>query len=171
MKPPFRLEALSGDHDRSGFSCGQESVDRYFRTQVTQDIRRRVAACFAAVDAGSEPGSGAVAAYYTLAAAGIPLTALPAAIRKKLPRYPSIPAVRVGRLAVDARYQGRGLGGALLADALARVMASPAAAYALLVDAIDDKAVAFYRRHGFIPLQSQAHTLFLPIATAERALR
>jgi hypothetical protein len=50
-------------------------------------------------------------------------------------------------------------------------MASPAAAYALLVDAIDDKAVAFYRRHGFIPLQSQAHTLFLPIATAERALR
>ena len=64
MKPPFRLEALSGDHDRSGFPCGQKSLDRYFRTQVTQDIRRRVAACFVAVDAGS----GAVAAYYTLAA-------------------------------------------------------------------------------------------------------
>jgi GNAT superfamily N-acetyltransferase len=167
MKPPFRLVALSGDHDRGGFSCGQESLDRYFQTQVTQDVRRRVATCFVAVDATG----GAVAAHYTLAAAGIRLTELPAGSRKKLPRYPSTPGVRVGRLAVDARYQGRRLGGALLADALMRVIASPAAVYALLVDAIDDQAVAFCRGHGFIPLQSQARTLFLPIATAERVLR
>jgi ribosomal protein S18 acetylase RimI-like enzyme len=166
MNPPFRLETLSGDHDRAGFSCGHETLDRYFRTQVTQDIRRRVAACFVAVEAGS----GQVAAYYTLAAAGIPFTELPEGVAKKLPRYPSIPAVRIGRLAVDGRYQGRGLGGALLADALMRAMASPAAAYALLVDAKDEMAVEFYRHHGFIPLLTQPRTLFLPVATAGQAL-
>jgi GNAT superfamily N-acetyltransferase len=167
MKSPFRVEMLSGHHDRASFSCGQEPLDRYFRTQVTQDVRRRVATCFVAVEA--DPAR--VAAYYTLASAGIPLTELPAEIAKKLPRYPSIPAVRMGRLAVDSRFQGRGLGGALLADALIRVLASPVAAYALLVDAKDENAVAFYRHHGFIPFGRQPRTLFLPVATAERILR
>lgn len=167
MKPPFRLEALSREHDRVRFACGQGALDGYFQTQVTQDIRRRVASCFVAV----EIASGEVAAYYTLAAAGIPLTELPDAIAKKLPRYPSIPAVRIGRLAVDTRYQGRGLGGALLADALVRAMASPAAAYALLVDAKDDQAVDFYRHHGFIPLLDRPRALFLPLSTVAAAVR
>lgn len=167
MSNPFRLEPLGDAHDRTGFACGQDPLDRYFQTQATQDIRRRVATCFVAV----EVTTGLVAAYYTLAAAGIPIIDLPADVTKKLPRYPSIPAVRVGRLAVDARFQGRGLGGALLADALVRVMSSAAAVYALLVDAKDEKAAAFYRHHGFIALASQPRTLFLPIATAEKSLR
>ena len=166
MSNPFRLEPLGDAHDRTGFACGQDPLDRYFQTQATQDIRRRVATCFVAV----EVSTGLVAAYYTLAAAGIPIIDLPADVTKKLPRYPSIPAVRVGRLAVDARFQGRGLGGALLADALVRVMGSAAAVYALLVDAKDEKAAAFYRHHGFIALASQPRTLFLPIATAEKSL-
>ena len=166
MSNPFRLEPLGDAHDRTGFACGQDPLDRYFQTQATQDIRRRVATCFVAV----EVSTGLVAAYYTLAAAGIPIIDLPADLTKKLPRYPSIPAVRVGRLAVDARFQGRGLGGALLADALVRVMSSAAAVYALLVDAKDEKAAAFYRHHGFIALASQPRTLFLPIATAEKSL-
>ena len=167
MNPPFRLEPLGQEHDRAAFSCGQESLDRYFHRQVRQDVRRKVATCFVAVEAGS----GKVAAYYTLAAAGIPLTDLPKEAAKKLPRYPSIPAVRIGRLAVDSRYQGRGLGGALLADALVRVMASPAAAYALLVDAKDETAVEFYHHFGFIPLTSQPRTLFLPVSTAAQLLQ
>jgi GNAT superfamily N-acetyltransferase len=152
---------------RTGFACGQEPLDRYFMTQVTQDSRRRVAACFVAVEAAS----GSVAAFYTLASAGIPMTDLPAEIVKKLPRYPSIPAVRIGRLAVDRRFQGRGLGAALLADALHRVLDSAPAAYALLVDAKDEAAVAFYRHYGFISLASEPRTLFLPVAVAEKALR
>ena len=167
MSNPFRLEPLGDAHDRTGFACGQDPLDRYFQTQATQDIRRRVATCFVAV----EVATGLVAAYYTLASAGIPIIDLPADLTKKLPRYPSIPAVRVGRLAVDARFQGRGLGGALLADALVRVMSSAAAVYALLVDAKDEKAAAFYRHHGFVALASQPRTLFLPIATAEKSLR
>lgn len=166
MNSPFRLEALGDAHERASFSCGQEPLDRYFETQATQDIRRRVASCFVAV----EEETGRVAAYYTLAAAGIPLTDLPPELVKKLPRYPSIPAVRVGRLAVDTRFQGRGLGAGLLADALRRVMASPPAAYALLVDAKDDQAVAFYQHHGFIALAGQPRTLFLAVSTAEKTL-
>jgi GNAT superfamily N-acetyltransferase len=160
------MEPLESHHDRQGFSCGQEALDHYLRAQATQDIRRRVAACFVAI----EVVSGRVAAYYTLASAGIPFHDLPAEISKKLPRYPSIPAVRIGRLAVDSRFQRHGLGGALLADALQRVLASGPAAYALLVDAKDERAVEFYRHHGFLGLDSQPRVLFLPVATAQRAL-
>lgn len=165
MRSPFRIDPLADAHDRSAFSCGQPALDRYFQAQATQDIRRRVANCFVAV----EISTGLVAAFYTLASAGIPITDLPADLTKKLPRYPSIPAVRIGRLAVDLKFQGRGLGGALLADALDRVIASPPAAFALLVDAKDDRAVAFYRHHGFIALNLQPRALFLPIATATKA--
>ena len=139
MSAPFRLEALSERHDRGSFTCGQEALDRYIRTQATQDIRRRIATCFVAV----ESATGELAAYYTIAAASIPTTELPADITKRLPRYPTLPAVRIGRLAVDLRFRGRGLGGALLADAVRRVLLAPPAVFAIVVDAKDDQAVAF----------------------------
>ena len=107
-----------------------------------------------------------IAGYYTLAAASVPLTDLPSSAAKKLPRYPLVPAVRMGRLAVDRDFKGRGLGGALLADALSRASNSDIAAYALLVDAKDEKAATFYRHHGFILLPNSPLTLFLPLATA-----
>lgn len=161
------MEALTAEHGRSGFSCGQQPLDLYFQTQVTQDARRRVASCFVAV----EVASGLIAGYYTLASAGIPFLDLPPDISKRLPRYPSIPAVRVGRLAVDSRFQGQGIGSALLADALARVLAAAPAAYAILVDAKDERAEAFYLHLGFMPLaSSRSRTLFLPVATAAKAL-
>jgi GNAT superfamily N-acetyltransferase len=163
--PPFRLEPLA-DHAREGFSCGHDPLDRYFRTQVTQDIRRRVANCFVAIETETE----LVAAFYTIAAAGIPITDLPPELAKRLPRYPTIPAVRVGRLAVDERFRGRGLGGALLADAAARALSAEVAAFALLVDAKDDTAVAFYEHHGFQRFASAPRTLFLPLSTAKQAL-
>ena len=166
MSSPFRLEALGDGHDRTTFACGEESLDRYFQTQVTQDARRRVAACFVAI----ENESGKIAAYYTLAAASIATPDLPPEIRKKLPRYPVMPAVRIGRLAVDAGFRGRGLGAGLLADALRRVLQSAPAVFALLVDAIDDRAVEFYRHHGFQELIGQPRVLFLPTATAEGLL-
>ncbi len=89
------------------------------RQQVTQDIRRRVTACFVALT-----DEGRVASYYTLAAASLLLTDLPAELAKKLPRYPSLPTLRMGRLAVDQNFQKQGLGGALLADALHRSIRS-----------------------------------------------
>jgi GNAT superfamily N-acetyltransferase len=72
----------------------------------------------------------------------------------------------MGRLAVHQNFKGRGLGGALLADAIKRASDSGIAAYALLVDAKDEEAAAFYRHHGFIPLPDSPLALFLPLATA-----
>jgi GNAT superfamily N-acetyltransferase len=161
-----RIAPLGAEHDRGSFHCGEEALDRYFQTQATQDIRRRIASCFVALDAAS----GQVAAYYTIAAASLPFGDLPPEEAKRLPRYPTLPAVRIGRLAVDRRFQGRGLGGALLMDATRKTLQAPPAVYALLVDAKNDDAVAFYRSNGFRPLLSQPRTLFLPLATVQKAL-
>ncbi len=159
---PFKLVPLDARHDRATFNSDSEPLNRYLQQQVTQDIRRRVAACFVAL---ADPSR--IAGYYTLASASLLLADLPASTRKKLPRYPTVPAVRMGRLAVDQAYQGQGLGGALLADALDRAARAEIAAYALLVDAKDDAAAAFYRHHGFIALPDSPLTLFLPLATIE----
>jgi ribosomal protein S18 acetylase RimI-like enzyme len=162
---PFRLEQLKDGHERSLFHCGEEVLDRYFQTQVTQDIRRRVANCFVAVEAAT----GHVAAYYTLSATSIPIVDLPLEDAKRLPRYPTVPAIRIGRLAVDQRFQRRGLGEAMLADATERALRADVAAFMLVVDAKNDQAVAFYRRYEFRALTSQPRTLFLPLATAQKA--
>jgi ribosomal protein S18 acetylase RimI-like enzyme len=157
---PFRVALLDSVHDRSGFNCGIPPLDRYFREQITQDVRRRIAACFVALT-----DTQRIAGYYTLASACVPLVDLPPDTAKKLPRYPAVPAVRMGRLAVDQDFKGQGLGAALLADALARAARSEVAAFALLVDAKGDEAAAFYRHHGFIGLPESPLTLFLPLAT------
>jgi ribosomal protein S18 acetylase RimI-like enzyme len=75
----------------------------------------------------------------------------------------------VGRLAVDQAFQGQGLGGALLADALDRSARSEIAAFAMVVDAKDEAAAAFYQHHGFMPLPDSPLTLFLPLATVRRS--
>lgn len=159
-RAPFRVALLDASHDRTTFDCGTPALDRYLREQVTQDMRRRVATCFVAVTDDQR-----IAGYYTLASASVPLTELPPEAIKKLPRYRAVPTVRMGRLAVDQAFKGQGLGGALLGDALARVACSEIAAYALVVDAKDETAAAFYQHHGFIALPEASLTLFLPLAT------
>jgi GNAT superfamily N-acetyltransferase len=163
---PFRFEALGEGHDRSVFRCGDEALDRHFQTQVTQDIRRRISNCFVVVEAAANR----VAAYYTLSAASIPLVDLPPYIARRLPRYPTLPAVRIGRMTVDQHYQRRGLGELMLMNAVHRTIEDAAAAFALLVDARNDQAAAFYRRYGFRFIAERPRTLFLPLATAQKTL-
>ena len=163
---PFRIEPLSTDHDRSQFRCGEEALDRHLQTQAKQDIKRRIANCYVAVD----EATGTVAGFYTLSAAGIPLGELPESAAKRLPRYASVPAIRIGRLAVDLRYQGKGLGTAFLVKAVEQALRGDAAAFAFMVDAKDDQAVSFYQRHGFIQLPSRLKTLFFPLASAKQAM-
>ncbi|AOJ79218.1 hypothetical protein WS86_00325 (plasmid) [Burkholderia savannae] len=158
-RAPFEIVPLTEKHGRKSFECGTTALDRYFHDQVTQDIRRRVAACFVAVD-----DAGLVAGYYTLAAASVALTDLPHDVARKLPRYPSVPAVRMGRLAVDGGFRGAGLGGALLVNALRRAAAAEIPAVVMLVDAKDDQAAAFYRHYGFVPFADSPRTLFYPLA-------
>ncbi|MEO6321886.1 MAG: GNAT family N-acetyltransferase, partial [Polaromonas sp.] len=149
---------LEGRHDRTAFDCASEPLNRYFFQQVSQDVRRRVTACYVALSQ-----DGRIAGFYTLASTALLLSQLPTDLGKKLPRYPTVPAVRMGRLAVDQAFKGQGLGGALLADALARALRAEIAAYALVVDAKDAAAAAFYWHHGLIALPSQPMTLFLPL--------
>ncbi|KAF0146128.1 MAG: N-acetyltransferase GCN5 [Rhodospirillaceae bacterium] len=157
---PFRVVPLDTGHDRTTFNSGSRSLDCYLREQATQDIRRRMAACFVAVT-----GEQRIAGYYTLASASLMLADLPAQMVRKLPRYPTVPTVRMGRLAVDQTFKRQGLGGALLADALDRVIQLEIASYALMVDAKDEVAATFYQHYGFIMLPDSPLTLFLPLVT------
>ncbi|MFS2114548.1 GNAT family N-acetyltransferase [Herbaspirillum frisingense] len=160
-RPPFLVTALeTGIHDRSRFDCGVPALNRYLREQVSQDIRRRVAACFVALD-----DSQRIAAYYTLASASVPLAGLPDDLRRKLPRYGAIPAIRMGRLAVDREFKGRGLGSALLVNAMRRAVAAEIPGAVMVVEAKDPQAAAFYRHHGFIDLRDAPLTLFLPLSS------
>ena len=161
----FRIERLGEGHDRSRFSSGVPALDGYLRSQAGQDVRRRVASCFVLLD-----GAGQVAGYYTLAAASVVPADLPDEVVRRLPRYPSLPAHRIGRLAVDGGVRGQKLGAALLVDALRRALRAEAAAVAMLVDAKDETAGAFYRQHGFLTLSGQPLALFLPLATAAKLI-
>ena len=165
MTAPFRVEALGAGHTREGFACGVQALDTYLARQASQDVRRRVSACYVA----TEISSGKLAGFYNLAAASVPLTDLPDAVTKKLPRYPSIPVARVGRLAIDLNFQGQKLGAALLADAATRAARSELAVFALLVDAKDDTAAKFYQHHGFEPFSGRPIQLFMPLERMGRA--
>ena len=161
---PFTIEAL-GQRDRSAFNCGVEALDRYFRTQVSQDIRRRVTACYVAV----ENATSAIAGYYTLSAADVPLPDIPADFVQRLPRYPAVPVALVGRLAVDRRFQGCKLGSTLLLNAAVRAARSEVAVFALAVTAKDSSAEAFYRHHGFLPYGGALRQLMVPLARLKAA--
>ena len=164
--PKISIERLERGHDRSGFSCGVDALDRYLATQASQDARRGVAATYVCVERGGKR----VVGYYTLSATSIALSGLPGDIAKKLPKYPDVPAALVGRLAVDRNHHGRGLGAVLLIDALKRVVdtAERIGVFAVVVDAKDDAAIAFYEKHGFISLQDVERRLFLPMETARK---
>jgi ribosomal protein S18 acetylase RimI-like enzyme len=162
----FRIEALASTQDRLSFSCGAEPLDRYLRELATQDIKRRVSNCFVALDE-----SGAIAGYYTFAATSLPLTELSPEETRRLPRYALLPAGLIGRLAIDRRFQRRGLGGAMIMDAVVRAARAEPAIFALIVNAKDEAAIAFYQNMQFQRFASQPKSLFLPLATALKALQ
>jgi len=161
----FVVEPLGGAHDRPSFTCGVEALDRYFREQVSQDVRRRLSNCFVAIGA-----AGDIAGYYTFSASSLPMTELAADEAKRLPRYPLLPAGLIGRLAVATRYARQGLGAALILDAALRATRAEPAIYALVVDAKDDNARRFYVHLGFRPLNSRPASLYWPVAAAVRRM-
>lgn len=165
MAAPFRVEPLADAHERASFTCGVTALDHYFHQQVSQDMRRRVTSCFVAVTSNDS-----IAGYYTLASSSVALSDLPTALAKKLPRYPLVPAVRMGRLAVSTAHRGTGLGAALLANALQRASRADIAAYALVVNAKDEQAAAFYSHHGMVCLPDTQLTMFLPLASVTHLL-
>ncbi len=154
-----RVEPLGAHHIRTDFRSGVDSLDRYWRTQAGQDARKHVAAPFVLVTA-----NGSIAGYYTLSATAVPTEDFPAETIRKLPRYPSIPATLLGRLAVDHRHRGHGHGRFLLVDALYRSLRSEIASFAVIVDAKDDDAKRFYERESCLAFPDHPMRLFRPMA-------
>jgi GNAT superfamily N-acetyltransferase len=101
----LRIEPLGKAHEKATFFCGVPVLDRYFATQASQDVSKRVAACFVATPDGST-----VAGFYTLSQYSVDLVELPRVIAVKLPRYPEVPATLLGRLAVNQAFRGQGIG-------------------------------------------------------------
>lgn len=159
----YVVETLDRGHDRASFKCGVEALDRYLKTQARQDARRRIAAPFMLRGEDTK----AIIGYYTLSATAIRLGQLPQTVAQRLPAYPLVPATLLGRLAVDQRLRGSGLGEHLLMDALHRswVTSAAVASFAVLVDAKDEAAQTFYLRYDFIPFRSEKRRLYLPMQT------
>ncbi|HEY7036538.1 MAG TPA: GNAT family N-acetyltransferase [Thermomicrobiales bacterium] len=165
MDGRYRFELLARHHNRSAFSCGTEELDLYLRQHAGQDARRYVAAIHVLYD----PTADLIAGFYTLNAASIE----PGAVRSiilGLPRYPSLPAILLGRLAVDNSYRGQGLGELLLLNALRRSLAitEQVAAVAVIVDAKNDNARGFYRHFGFQSMADDADRFILSMANIDR---
>jgi GNAT superfamily N-acetyltransferase len=139
---PWVIGPLAKLHDRAAFSCGNETLDRYLKEIASQDARRHVAAPFVLIEQSSPK---TILGYYTLSAFSVDLGDLPVEIARKLPSYPIVPATLLGRLAVDRRHHGHGIGELLLLDALQRVKehSTQIATVAVIVDAIDQNAVEF----------------------------
>ena len=155
------IRALDSNHDRPGFHCGVASLDEYIQKQARQDVKRRVSRVFVAT-ATEQPNS--IVGYYTLSTLSIELDQLPNTLARKLPRHP-VPAALLGRLAVGQAAQCHGVGKMLLVDAIKRTLAvsDEIAIYAMVVDAINDRAPYFYEQFGFSPLGSGNQRLFLPL--------
>jgi len=157
----LRIEPLDARHDRAEFSCGEDSLDRYLKTQAGQDVRRKANAVFI-LTGQAEPAR--ILGYYTLCATALPQGDVPEAARRHVPRYPLVSATLVGRLAVASERQGQGLGAVLLADALRRALlsADTVGSSMVVVDALGARASAFYRAHGFLELP-ESRRLVLPM--------
>ncbi|TWU40011.1 hypothetical protein Q31b_33270 [Novipirellula aureliae] len=161
----YVCEALSRKHDRKQFDCGVEELNSYLARSASQDVKRKVAAVFVLCP---QNDSGRIAGFYTLCSTSIELMGLPKDVQKRLPRYPQVPGVLIGRLARDIDFPG--LGTLLLADALSRCVeaSKQIAASVIVVDAKDDAARQFHEKFGFQILPRLPSRLFFSMATAEK---
>lgn len=159
----YLTESLNSNHRKKEFSSDNDMLDNYFRNQVSQDIKRKLSACFVLNDKVSDLIKG----FYTLANNSISQDLIPQEYQKKLPSsYKSIPTTLLGRLAIDKRFQKQGVGKLLLVDALKRSyeISKSIGSFAVIVDPIDESAEEFYNNYGFIKLPDSGK-MFLPMNT------
>jgi GNAT superfamily N-acetyltransferase len=142
---------LGPAHDRAAFTCGVASLDAYLKTQASQDVRRKANAVFVLARV-AQPER--ILGYFTLCATALAHGDVPEAARRHVPRYPLVSATLTGRLAIASDHQRYGLGGVLLARALRASYDSAATVGScmIVVDAIDERAAAFYEAHDFTRL-------------------
>jgi len=156
-----------GKHDRAAFSYGVAALDDWFHIRAGQDEKRNVARVFVAVD-----DQRGIVGFYSLSSFTLAISDLPREYAKRLPRYDLIPAALIGRLARDERVRGEGVGDLLLADAVRRAIGASRslAVFAIVVEARNEEAAAFYRDFGFAPFPSRPLRLFMPMSEAAEAV-
>ncbi len=139
------------------FVCGEPSLNEYLQRFARRNAELFLGRTYVLVVSGQARIKG----YYTISGGSVARGELP---EKRLPRYP-IPIVLVGRLAVDRQAQGRGFGELLLLDALKRAaqLAQHLGIYAVVMDALNEQARAFYRKYGFADTGNDPMRLYLPI--------
>jgi predicted GNAT family N-acyltransferase len=162
----LRVDLLDPGHDRSGFTCGVESLDSYLKTQAGQDVRRKANAVFLLVETAAPTR---ILGYFTLCATALLPGEVPLEARKHIAHYPLVSATLIGRLAVTKDRQGQGLGGLLLANALrkAHFSAASVGSSMVVVDALDEVAARFYAAHGFVRLP-ESMRLVMPMRVVEK---
>jgi len=147
----YLTEPLNSSHNKKVFTCGKKLLDDYLQTQAKQDVKRKLSACFILAD-----NENTVKGYYTLSSTSIRRELLPDNIIKRLPpSYTNLPATLLGRLAINNSFKGKGLGELILMDALKRsyhTSLSSIGSMAVIVDPIDEDAIKFYKKYGFILL-------------------
>lgn len=163
----MRISILDKTHNRQNFECEEQALTNYIRRQASQDVKKRLAACFVAVDKDEN-----VVGYYTLTSESLGRESIPDAYLKKVPQNYNAPVILLGRLARDKKEKGRGLGEHLLLDALFRsykLSSESIGAMAVVVDPISEHAVRFYKRYGF-ELLPDSGKMFLPMNTIKQLM-
>ena len=158
-------ESLNEKHDLSQFTCGKPSLDNWLKNRALSNHKRGFTAVMVVHEAGRVVG------YYGLAPTAVVPTAMPRSIRTGQPPDP-IPCLLLGQLATDMNWAGRGIGSGLLKHALERCIeaAKLVGGRALIVDAVDEEAAAFWQRRGFLPSKDDPMILFRSIADIAASL-
>jgi GNAT superfamily N-acetyltransferase len=160
---PFLVEPFDKrKHKRTAFSCGANALDQYLKTQASQDQKNNFAAVYVACDEAQH-----VTGYFTLSSSSIPMSDLPEGVTRRLPGYPSVPVTLLGRLAVHEALHGHGLGRALLFEAFMRSYENSrkVASFAVVVDAKDEVAQAFYMKRNLVPFPDHPMRLYIRMDT------
>lgn len=146
-------------YDLKGFDCDNKVLNDYLIKYAAQDIKRHLSSVYLCTTEKDE-----LLGYYTLSSNHIDTSSLPEEYTKKLPRYPFLSAILIGRLAIDKKHKGKGFGEYLLMHAAKQSMNSGIAAFAIIVEAKDASAKSFYKRYGFIEFVDKNNKLFLPMS-------
>lgn len=163
----YNVEPLDPrEHDRVAFSCGSTDLDQYLQKQAKQDAERGISVTY--VLCGSNRNT--ILGYYSISTASIETKQLPEDFKRKIPRYEALPAMLIGRLAVDSRYQRQGLGAHLLISALKRSLriSKEIGSIAVIVHAKDEQAAQFYKHYGFRCFADKLLHLFMPMLEIEK---
>lgn len=159
---PWTIDRLNSSHAVAAFDCGEPKLNSFLHKHALNNDRAGVGRTFVAMEQGQTP----VAGYFTISTGSVSFDAVADHVRKRLPKYP-IPTVHIGRLAVDVKFQGHGLGETLLVESLrkAALASQSVSVYAVDLFALHDKAKSFYLKYGFVEMLDEPLHLFLPIET------